>query len=107
MALQQREFCKASLQYVAEIQAIQERMKFEFVETLSSFLCNWLSVYHTGYVAYESFQPKIKAINHKVQKAKENFETTQTEANSLKQKMLMAHIKNVGEKAVLYRNNNG
>uniref|UniRef100_A0A914E7L2 Rho GTPase-activating protein 26 n=1 Tax=Acrobeloides nanus TaxID=290746 RepID=A0A914E7L2_9BILA len=95
LALQQRDFCRASLQYVAEIQAVQERMKFEFVETLSSFLSNWLSVYHTGYVAYENFQPKIKSINNKVQHAKESFETTQVEANSLKQRMLMAHIKNV------------
>ncbi|PIO56252.1 hypothetical protein TELCIR_22349, partial [Teladorsagia circumcincta] len=69
--IQQHSFCKASLQYVAEIQSVQERMKFEFVETLSSFLYSWLTFYH----------------------AKESYMATIAEAEELKEKMLKAHAK--------------
>lgn len=31
-------FCKSSLNYVAGIQSIQERLKFEFAEILSLFM---------------------------------------------------------------------
>ncbi|KAK0417114.1 hypothetical protein QR680_012838 [Steinernema hermaphroditum] len=94
LGLQQRAFCQASLQYVAEIQAVQERMKFEFVETLSSFLYSWLTFYHVGHVIHEDFKPFLDGVQVKVQKAKENFETTQAEAEVLKQKILASHIKN-------------
>uniref|UniRef100_A0A0N4Z2K5 Rho GTPase-activating protein 26 n=1 Tax=Parastrongyloides trichosuri TaxID=131310 RepID=A0A0N4Z2K5_PARTI len=46
LGLQQRNFGDASLQYVAEIQSVQERMKFELVETLGNFLYSWLTFYH-------------------------------------------------------------
>ncbi len=46
--MQKHNFHQASLQYVAQIQSVQERMKFEFVETLSSFIYKWLSFYHIG-----------------------------------------------------------
>lgn len=91
---QQKNFCQASLQYVAEIQAVQERIKFEFVETLSSFLYEWLSFYHVGYVIHKDFCDFYDGINTKVQKAKENFVTTQAEAKELKDKMLISHMKN-------------
>lgn len=94
MGKQQKTFCQASLQYVAEIQAIQERIKFEFVETLSSFLYNWLSFYHVGHMIHQDFSGRYNDINGKVQKAKENFETTLVEADELKRKMLALHMKN-------------
>ncbi|VDN52990.1 unnamed protein product [Dracunculus medinensis] len=46
--IQQRNFWKSSLDYVTAIQSAQERLKFEFVETLSSFLYSWLTFYHVG-----------------------------------------------------------
>lgn len=69
-------------------------MKFEFVETLSSFLYGWLSFYHVGHVIHEDFKPFLNGIKMKVQKAKESFEATQVEAEELKQKMLAAHFRN-------------
>ncbi|KAK5982917.1 Rho GTPase-activating protein 26 [Trichostrongylus colubriformis] len=66
--IQQHSFCKASLQYVAEIQSVQERMKFEFVETLSSFLYSWLTFYHVGHVIHEDFKPFLDGVQDRVQK---------------------------------------
>lgn len=34
--MEQRHFCQASLEYVFLLQEVQERKKFEFVETVSS-----------------------------------------------------------------------
>ena len=77
---QQHNFCKASLHYVTEIQSVQvflfdncvyesflkERMKFEFVETLSSFMYSWMSFYHVGHVIHEDFKPFLNNIQERV-----------------------------------------
>uniref|UniRef100_A0AAF5DE37 Rho GTPase-activating protein 26 n=1 Tax=Strongyloides stercoralis TaxID=6248 RepID=A0AAF5DE37_STRER len=94
LGLQQRNFGDASLQYVAEIQAVQERMKFELVETLGSFLYSWLTFYHVGHVIQEDFKPFLDGIQIKVQKAKENFRQTKEETEELKKKMLNSFIRN-------------
>ncbi|VDM63071.1 unnamed protein product [Angiostrongylus costaricensis] len=89
----QRSFFKASLQYVAEIQSVQERMKFEFVETLSSFLYSWLTFYHVGHVIHEDFKPFLDGVQDRVQKTKESYKATIAEAEELKDKMLKTHAK--------------
>ncbi|KAK6742410.1 hypothetical protein RB195_009965 [Necator americanus] len=91
--IQQHSFCKASLQYVAEIQSVQERMKFEFVETLSSFLYSWLTFYHVGHVIHEDFKPFLDGVQDRVQKTKESYMATIAEAEELKEKMLKTHTK--------------
>ncbi|KAE9421150.1 hypothetical protein Angca_008094 [Angiostrongylus cantonensis] len=93
--IQQRSFFKASLQYVAEIQSVQERMKFEFVETLSSFLYSWLTFYHVGHVIHEDFKPFLDGVQDRVQKTKESYRATIAEAEELKDKMLKTHAKAV------------
>uniref|UniRef100_A0A0K0CUC1 PH domain-containing protein n=1 Tax=Angiostrongylus cantonensis TaxID=6313 RepID=A0A0K0CUC1_ANGCA len=85
----------ASLQYVAEIQSVQERMKFEFVETLSSFLYSWLTFYHVGHVIHEDFKPFLDGVQDRVQKTKESYRATIAEAEELKDKMLKTHAKAV------------
>ncbi|VDM38216.1 unnamed protein product [Toxocara canis] len=70
--MQQRNFCKCSLDYVTAIQSVQERMKFEFVETLSTFLYSWLTFYH----------------------GKQSYEETKEYYFQLKEKMLVNHLKN-------------
>uniref|UniRef100_A0A7E4WBF6 Rho GTPase-activating protein 26 n=1 Tax=Panagrellus redivivus TaxID=6233 RepID=A0A7E4WBF6_PANRE len=90
---QQKTFCQASLQYVSEIQSIQEHLKFAFVETLSTFLSHWMTFYKIGSDLNEKFRPQLSGVQQKVQKAKESYEATQAEANSLRQKMLATHMK--------------
>ncbi|PAV81995.1 hypothetical protein WR25_00632 [Diploscapter pachys] len=95
--LQQQAFCRASLQYVAEIQSVQERMKFEFVETLSSFLYSWLSFYHVGHVIHQDFKPFLAGVQEKVHKTKESYHATKLEADKLKERMLKTHTKIAGQ----------
>lgn len=93
LEVQQKNFCQASLQYVTEIQSVQERIKFEFVETLSSFLYNLLSFYHIGHMIHKDFSSTYNEINHRVKNTKDNFETTQAEATELRKKMLVSHLR--------------
>ncbi|CAD6188223.1 unnamed protein product [Caenorhabditis auriculariae] len=91
--IQQYNFWNASLQYVSEIQSVQERMKFEFVETLSSFLYSWLTFYHVGHVIHEDFKPFLDNVQVKVQKTRESYQATIAEAEGLKEKILKSHAK--------------
>lgn len=63
------------------------------METLSSFLYNWLSFYHIGHTIHKDFGETYNEINHRVKNTKDNFETTQAEAAELRKKMLTAHLK--------------
>uniref|UniRef100_A0A0N5AS63 PH domain-containing protein n=1 Tax=Syphacia muris TaxID=451379 RepID=A0A0N5AS63_9BILA len=94
LSAQQEIFCKCGLDYVTAIQSIQERMKFEFVETLSSFLYSWLTFYHVGHVTHQDFKPYLSEVQSKVQKAKQSFEETKEHYEQLKEKMLRIHLKN-------------
>ncbi|MFH4975696.1 hypothetical protein AB6A40_002405 [Gnathostoma spinigerum] len=93
LGLQQRNFCKCSLDYVTAIQSAQERMKFEFVDTLSSFLYSWLTFYHVGHVTHEDFKPFLSEVRSKIEKAKESFDETKEHYEQLKEKILAAHLK--------------
>lgn len=42
----ERHFYMASMDYVVQIQEVHERKKFEFVETLLSFMFSWFTFYH-------------------------------------------------------------
>eukprot|EP00058_Branchiostoma_floridae_P012649 XP_002598137.1 hypothetical protein BRAFLDRAFT_82920 [Branchiostoma floridae] len=44
--MEKRHFHESSLQYVFKLQEVQERKKFEFVETLLGFMYAWLTFYH-------------------------------------------------------------
>jgi hypothetical protein len=65
LGMEQRHFVQASLEYILKLQEVQERKKFEFVETVStsfghsicgsnsdpqilSFMYGWLTFYHQG-----------------------------------------------------------
>lgn len=94
LAMQQRNFCKASLNYVSEIQTIQECVRIEFVQTTSSFLYQWLIFYHMANAIQMDFRTTYSEINGKIQKAKENFEVQQIEADELRRKMLVGFMRN-------------
>ncbi|PIC42238.1 hypothetical protein B9Z55_009379 [Caenorhabditis nigoni] len=90
---QQKNFFQASLQYVAEVQSVQERMRFEFVETLGSYVYSWLSFFHVGSVIHQDFKPFLDNVQTKVLKTKENYMATNAEAEELKRKLLASHTK--------------
>ncbi|KRY70616.1 Rho GTPase-activating protein 10 [Trichinella pseudospiralis] len=85
---EQRQFYRASLDYVCVLQSVQERMKFEFVENLSSFLYSLLTFYHVGHVIHEDFKPYLDHVKYRVQKAKESYFATELETEEFRKKML-------------------
>ncbi|XP_003367885.1 Rho GTPase-activating protein 10, partial [Trichinella spiralis] len=85
---EQRQFYRASLDYVCVLQSVQERMKFEFVENLSSFLYSLLTFYHVGHVIHEDFKPYLDHVKYRVQKAKESYYATELETEEFRKKML-------------------
>ena len=46
LELERRDFIRAGLEYVCLIQEVQERKKFEFVETVSTQIYNFLGSYN-------------------------------------------------------------
>ncbi len=64
----EREYLRESLSYVLGIQDVQERIKFEFVETLLGFMSGWLLFYHLGHEAGEDSKEYMTDLQHKVQK---------------------------------------
>ncbi|KAK9875665.1 hypothetical protein WA026_009461 [Henosepilachna vigintioctopunctata] len=81
-------FRAASMDYVYLIQEFHERKKFEFVETLLSFLFGWLTFYHQGHEVANDFRPFMVDLQTKIQKTRTNFNDYQE-----KLKTRMAEVK--------------
>ncbi|XP_047498857.1 rho GTPase-activating protein 26-like isoform X3 [Penaeus chinensis] len=86
--MEQRHFVHASLDYVFLLQEVQERKKFEFVETLLSYMYGWLTFYHQGHEVFNDCSPYMRDLQVRVQRTRENFLATRQESVSLKNKML-------------------
>ncbi|KAI1301633.1 Rho GTPase-activating protein 26 [Halotydeus destructor] len=90
LEMEQRHFVQASLEYVLKLQEVQERKKFEFVETILSFMYGWLTFYHQGHEAACEFKSFMTDLQVRLQRTRENYTATQNEAENLMQKMLEA-----------------
>lgn len=110
LGMLEREYLRESLSYVLGIQDVQERIKFEFVETLLGFMSGWLVFYHLGHEAAEDAKEYMTDLQHKVQKVqicvecllisianyvvryhlqtRENFDETRMKAEELKAKYM-------------------
>ncbi|XP_076767139.1 GTPase regulator associated with FAK isoform X3 [Xylocopa sonorina] len=69
LEMAERDFCQASLEYVFLLQEVQERKKFEFVETLLGFMFGWLTFYHQGHEVAKDFKPYMTELQLKIQKS--------------------------------------
>ncbi|XP_076665071.1 GTPase regulator associated with FAK isoform X6 [Andrena cerasifolii] len=87
LEMAERHFCQASLEYVFLLQEVQERKKFEFVETLLGFMFGWLTFYHQGHEVAKDFKPYMTELQLKIQKTRENFLATRDKTESLMNKM--------------------
>ncbi|CAH1159775.1 unnamed protein product [Phaedon cochleariae] len=70
----ERHFYAASMDYVYLIQEVHERKKFEFVETLLTFVYAWFTFYHQGYELKKDCDPYWKDLQQKIQKTRNNFD---------------------------------
>lgn len=86
--VERHQFYQASMTYVLQMQEVQERKKFEFVEILLGFMYGWLTFYHQGHEVSEDFKPYMTDLQIKLQKCRENFDTTHEEAEALMNKLL-------------------
>ncbi|CAF1184290.1 unnamed protein product [Adineta steineri] len=89
LQVQTKKFREETLDYVFLLQQVQERKKFDFVETLLALMLNFLSFYHAGQEIYKEFDYFIRFLHHRVLKCRENFDCFQREGEELKWKMLM------------------
>ncbi|GBM17397.1 Rho GTPase-activating protein 26 [Araneus ventricosus] len=85
---EQRQFARSSLEYVLFLQEVQERKKFEFVETILSFMYGWLTFYHQGHEVAKDFKSFSTDLQKKLQRTRENFDATHAEAKQLMIKLL-------------------
>lgn len=68
LGMLEREYLRESLSYVLRIQEVQERIKFEFVETVVGFIQGWLTFYHSGHEFGEESRDYMNDLLQKVQK---------------------------------------
>ncbi|XP_054708182.1 rho GTPase-activating protein 26-like isoform X2 [Uloborus diversus] len=88
LEMEQRHFFQASLEYASLLTNIQEKKKFEFVETILSFMVGLMTFYHQGYEVANEFKTFMNDLQRRLQRTRENFEATYNEAEQLKQKTL-------------------
>ncbi|XP_060562477.1 rho GTPase-activating protein 10-like isoform X3 [Ruditapes philippinarum] len=88
LELERRGFYEQSMKYVLQLQEVQERKKFEFVEILLVFMYSLLTFYHEGHETAADSKPYLATLQHTLQKTRNNFETTREQAESLMLKML-------------------
>lgn len=89
----EREYLRESLSYVLAIQDVQERIKFEFVETLLSFMSGWLVFYHLGHEIAEDAKQYMTDLQHKVQKVRELLtKTTRKRTENICTAQFMAFV---------------
>ncbi|XP_037303565.1 rho GTPase-activating protein 26 isoform X2 [Manduca sexta] len=88
MDMAERDFCQASLEYVFQLQAVQERKKFELVETLLGFVFGWWTFHHTAHDVHADAEPRVRDLQLRIQRTRSNFEETSKQTESLMKKMM-------------------
>lgn len=68
MDMAERDFCQASLEYVFQLQAVQERKKFELVETLLGFVFGWWTFHHTAHDVHVDAEPRMRDLQLRIQR---------------------------------------
>lgn len=68
MDMAERDFCQASLEYVFQLQAVQERKKFELVETLLGFVFGWWTFHHTAHDVHADAEPRVRDLQLRIQR---------------------------------------
>ncbi|XP_069100800.1 rho GTPase-activating protein 26 isoform X2 [Pleurodeles waltl] len=80
-------FYEVSLEYVFQVQEVQERKMFEFVEPLLAFLQGLFTFYHHGYELAKDFSDFKTELTISIQNTRNRFEGTRSEVESLMKKM--------------------
>ncbi|XP_056010534.1 rho GTPase-activating protein 26-like isoform X2 [Ostrea edulis] len=83
-----RNFRESSMKYVLKLQEVQERKKFDFVETILAFMYSLFTFYHQGFDASNELKESSMHLQKILQKTRESFESQKEYTESLMFKML-------------------
>lgn len=76
-------FYQTAFDYVVKLQEVNEKKKFEFVETLLSFMYGHMTFFHSGHEVFSDNKEYMTELQLRLQNTRERFDTTQVEAGSL------------------------
>ena len=88
MVAEQRTFLTTSMEYVLALQRIQEKKKFQFVETLLTLIQGWKTFHHEAYDLMVDYQPFMVDLGHRLQLTREHFDANFDSAEKLMRKLL-------------------
>ncbi|XP_061164694.1 rho GTPase-activating protein 26-like isoform X1 [Saccostrea echinata] len=83
-----RSFRECSMKYVLKLQEVQERKKFDFVETILAFMYSLFTFYHQGFDASNELKESSMHLQKILQKTRESFESQKEYTETLMFKML-------------------
>lgn len=83
LQLEKRVFHQTALDYVVKLQEVNEKKKFEFVETILSFMYGHQTFFHSGHEVFNDHVIYMKDLQLKLQNTRERFDTAKEEAESL------------------------
>lgn len=83
LQMEKRAFHQTALDYVVKLQEVNEKKKFEFVETLLSFMYGHMTFFHSGHEVFNDYMEYMTELQLRLQNTRERFDTTQAEAESL------------------------
>lgn len=66
----ERDLCAASGEYVFQLQAVQERKKFELVETLLGFVFGWWTFHHTAHDVHVDNEQAMRDLQLRIQRVR-------------------------------------
>ncbi|KAI3387835.1 hypothetical protein SNEBB_001605 [Seison nebaliae] len=85
--IQQAKYKKLKYDYVFDLQKVQEKKKFQFVEELLLHLNAWMLFYHQGYEVYQDTTDYISQLSQRLSKCRNNFQCLADEGTSLIQRL--------------------
>ncbi|XP_074619725.1 rho GTPase-activating protein 26-like isoform X2 [Acropora palmata] len=83
-------FYQTAFDYVVKLQEVNEKKKFEFVETLLSFMYGHMTFFHSGHEVFSDNKEYMTELQLRLQNTRERFDTTQVEAGSLMSRVQQA-----------------
>lgn len=86
--LEIRGFREASMKYVLKVQEVQERKKFDFIETILAFMYSLFTFYHHGYEFNLELKDYSQNLQKTLQKTRDSFNSQKEYTENLMLKML-------------------
>lgn len=83
LQMEKRAFHQTALDYVVKLQEVNEKKKFEFVETLLSFMYGHMTFFHSGHEVFNDYMEYMTELQLRLQNTRERFDTAKEEAESL------------------------